>query len=226
MGQYSISKSWKEADLRISFGKLRSHPTDDAMLTLSNMEWLGASHDDLLFADRQAHRQNATVMQIVEFPPHLALLDAITAVPDGLVGMMGSRQPLNPGRLYVGSDAVAVDAVVTRHLGTVDPRAYLHMRTACTWLGLTHLQPMVHGCDSILPGWRGPRHTSWSALLSLLAFPLYVLASRRGSIFVPVMDEQAFPPTAPVGFFLRCARWAVRRLLGLPTVSVKQKFKS
>ena len=217
MGQDTIARTWKEADLRISFGKLRSHPTDEAMLTLSNLEWLGASHDDLLFAERQAHRQNATIMQIVEFPPHLALLDAVRAVPDGVVGMMGSRRLLAPGRLYVGSDAVAVDAVAVRHLGIADPRIVLHLRTACIWLGLTRLEPEVRGCDTPLTGWRGPRSNGWTALLCLLAFPLYVLASRRGAVFVPAMDEGAFPPTAQVGRCLRSVRWLVRRVLGLRT---------
>ena len=217
MGQHTIARTWKEADLRISFGKLRSHPTDDAMLTLSNLEWLGASHDDLLFAERQAHRQNATIMQIVEFPPHLALLDAVSAVPDGVVGMMGCRRPLAPGRIYVGADALAVDVVAARHLGMSDPRQLLHIRTVCTWLGLTHLAPQVIGCDTPLPDWRGPRHNGWSAFLCLLAFPLYVLASRRGAVFVPAMDEQAFPPSTPVGRCLRVTRRLVRRILGLRT---------
>ncbi|MBA3697513.1 MAG: DUF362 domain-containing protein [Planctomycetes bacterium] len=215
MGQGSIARTWKDADLRISFGKLRSHPIDDAMLTLSNLEWLGASHDDLLFAERQAHRQNATVMQIVEFPPHLALLDAVSAVPDGVVGMMGTRRALHPGRLYVGGDALAVDVVAARHLGIADPQTVLHLRTACTWLGVTRPQVAVHGCDTLLAGWRGPRHSGWSAFLCLLAFPLYVLASGRGTVFVPAMDEGRFPPTRPVGLVLRSVRRIVRRILGL-----------
>ncbi len=66
-----------------------------------------------------------------------------------------------------------------------------------------------------MAGWRGPYHSEFSALLSLLAFPVYVLGSGRGSLFVPEMDEQAFPPLAPAGLFLRLGRGAVRRLLGL-----------
>jgi uncharacterized protein (DUF362 family) len=219
MGQDSIARTWKDADLRISFGKLRSHPIDDAMLTLSNLEWLGASHDDLLFAERQAHRQNATIMQIVEFPPHLALLDAVRAVPDGVVGMMGARRPLSPGRLYLSPDALGLDVVAARHLGINDPLSVLHLRTACTWFGVTRPHPPVSGCDRPLAGWRGPRHSGWTALLCLLAFPLYVLASGRGAVFVPAMDEQAFPPRRPVGWCLRLVRRLVRRILGLRITS-------
>lgn len=217
LGQHGIAATWAAADLRVSFGKLRSHPVDTAMLTLSNLEWLGAPGGDLLFAERQAQRDTATMMQVVDFPPHLALLDATVAVPDGVTGMLGCRRPLAPGRLYAGRDALAVDTVAARHLGVADPRDALFLRTACRWLGVGQLAPQVLGCDLPLAGWRGPRHSGTAALLSLLAFPLYVFASGRGALFVPVMDPQAFPPRRPVGAGLRVGRWAVRRLLGLPT---------
>ena len=52
-------------------------------------------------------------------------------------------------------------------------------------------------------------------LLSFLAYPVYVFGSGRGSLFVPEMDEQAFPPLEPVPFHRRVLRAALRRLLGL-----------
>jgi uncharacterized protein (DUF362 family) len=217
MAQYTISRTWRDADLRISFGKLRSHPIDEAILSLSNLEWLGASYDDLLFAERQAHRHTATMMQVVEFPPHLALIDAYAHVPDGVVGMMGSRHARALRRIYAGIDALAVDAVAARHLGLRDPRQALFIRTAGNWLGVKAMEPRVLGCDQPIPRWRGPRHSGTSAILSMLAFPLYVFASGRGAVFVPAMDEQAFPPVGRVGWCLRLARWVVRRILGLQT---------
>jgi len=37
MAQTTISQTWKEADFRISFGKMRSHPIEMAYLTLGNL---------------------------------------------------------------------------------------------------------------------------------------------------------------------------------------------
>jgi hypothetical protein len=52
-------------------------------------------------------------------------------------------------------------------------------------------------------------------LLSLLAFPVYVLGSGRGALFVPQMDQESFPLDGPEGFTLRIGRRAMQRLLGL-----------
>jgi hypothetical protein len=52
-------------------------------------------------------------------------------------------------------------------------------------------------------------------MLSFVAYPVYVFGSGRGSLFVPEMDEQAFPPLRAVSFSQRVLRAALRRLLGL-----------
>jgi len=52
-------------------------------------------------------------------------------------------------------------------------------------------------------------------MLSFVAYPVYVFGSGRGSLFVPEMDEKAFPPLQRVSFPQRVLRSALRRLLGL-----------
>ena len=51
--------------------------------------------------------------------------------------------------------------------------------------------------------------------LLLLALPVYDWGGGRGTLFVPEMDEEAFPPLHPEGRLLRFGRRAVRRLVGL-----------
>ena len=46
IGVYHICGAWRNADFRISFGKLKSHPTEIAMLTIANLEWLGGNCED------------------------------------------------------------------------------------------------------------------------------------------------------------------------------------
>ena len=215
MAQNSVSRSWRDADFRISFAKMRSHPVELAYLTLGNVEWLGARCDQFMFCERQAQRETAIMMLLDSCPPHFAILEAWDQVPDGLVGVMGCKRPRAPLRFYAGEDAVAVDVVAARHIGIHDPRDSSILRAAFHWFGASDTQPEVVGCDEPVRPWKGPYHSEISTLLSLIAYPTYVLGSGRGKLFVPEMDEEAFPPLSPPSMPLRAARRAVQSLIGL-----------
>jgi uncharacterized protein (DUF362 family) len=215
MAQHTVGRTWKEADFRISFGKMRSHPVEMVYLTVPNLEALGARCEEFLFVERQAHRDTGVMMLLSDFPPHVALLDAYDQAADGLVGMMGCPRPKSPRRLYAGADALAVDLVAARHLGVRDPHASQILRAACHWFGDPSGHIEVAGCDEPVRGWRGPYADDLSTLLSFLAYPVYEHGSGRGALFVPEMDERAFPPVSREGPLLRLARRAVRSLLGL-----------
>ena len=58
-------------------------------------------------------------------------------------------------------------------------------------------------------------HNEFSAFLSLVSYPVYVLGSGRGALFVPEMDEEVFPPKDSPSVPLRAARSAVRAMIGL-----------
>jgi len=215
LAQYTVSRTWKEADFRISFPKLRSHPVEIAYLSAGNVEWMGGRCDQFLFVERQAHRETAIMMLLDEFPPHFALVDGYDLAADGLVGVMGCPRPPSPRRLYAGGDALAVDLVAGRHVGLRDPRQSSILRAALHWFGEPAEPVEIVGCDEPVAGWRTPYHNELSAFLSFVAFPVYVLGSGRGALFVPEMDAHAFPPLRPEGFLMRASRRAVRRLLGL-----------
>ncbi|HUQ68369.1 MAG TPA: DUF362 domain-containing protein [Planctomycetaceae bacterium] len=215
MAQYTIARSWRDADFRISFPKIRSHPIEMALLSMGNVEWVGGRCDEYLFLERQADRATAIMMLLDEFPPHFAILDGFENAPDGLVGVMGCRRPRELRRFYAGSDALAVDTVALQHLGVKEPQYGSILRTARHWFGGSPRTITIVGETSPMTGWRGPYSNELRALLSMLAYPVYVMGSGRGQLFVPEMDEQAFPPIAREGWFLKLRRRAVRRLLGL-----------
>jgi uncharacterized protein (DUF362 family) len=215
MAQNTISRNWKEADFRISFGKMRSHPIEMAYLTIGNLEWMGGRCDEFLFVERQAHRETALMMLLDGFPPDFVLLDAYDQASDGLVGVMGCPRPPAPRRVYAGEDALSVDLVAARHMGVREPEQTNILRAACHWFGDPRAHIEVVGTNENLRGWRGPYETEFSTMLSFVAYPVYVFGSGRGSLFVPEMDEQAFPPLQRVSFFHRVLRAALRRLLGL-----------
>jgi uncharacterized protein (DUF362 family) len=215
LAQYSVGRTWQEADFRITFGKMRSHATEQVYLTVGNLEGLGARCDQFLFAERQAHRDTAVMMLMSDFPPDFALLDAYDSAADGLVGMMGCPRPQTPTRLYAGTDALALDMVAARHMGLPDPRYSSLLNTACHWFGDPTPHTEVIGTDTPLLDWRGPYHSEWTTFLSLLAYPVYEFGSGRGTLFVPEMDLQAFPLLKQEGLLLRLGRRGLQLFLGL-----------
>lgn len=211
LGADTISRAWRDADVRIVLGKLRSHPTTAATLTIDAAEGLGLRHDDALFGDRQTERDTAVMMALDAFPPHLAVLDAWENVPDGLLGMMGTDNPLQPRRIYASTDAVALDVVAARHVGA-DPDLAM-ARAAIDWFGDPSANVRIDGPDTAIHAFRTPDHQRRSTLLSLLANPVFTHASGRGALFLPTFDEAAFPPVGPVGPALHAARAVVRRIV-------------
>ena len=214
LGQESVSRAWRDASLRITFAKLRSHPVDVAHLSLANLEWLGTRCEAFLFTERQARRETALMMLLDDFPPHFALIEGWDSAADGVVGVMGCPSPPAPYRLYCGVDALAVDAVAARHVGLDDAADSGTLAAARDWFGHSGAAAVL-GPDQPIAGWRNPYGTEISALLSGLAWPVYVTGSGRGSLFLPEMDEEAFPPLQRPSWALRAARSVVRRVIGL-----------
>jgi len=129
--------------------------------------------------------------------------------------MMGCRNPKFLGRFYAGGDALAVDTVALGHLGVTESQQGSVLRSAGHWFGDSPRDIQVIGETSNIAGWNGPYSNELWALLSMMAYPVYVMGSGRGELFMPEMDEQAFPPIAREGWFLKFRRRVVRRLLGL-----------
>lgn len=215
MAQYGISRTWSEADFRISFCKIRSHPLELSMLSLANIEWLGAKCEDFIFVDRKADRSTSIMMLLDAFPPHYALLDAYDQCPDGLVGMMGCKYPKTPRRFYLGADALAVDMVAARHtrLKSLPKTGIIY--SANIWFGGWSEEIETIGTDEVIPNWRSPVHNRLWAALSFLSFPMYTFFSNRGSYFIPEMDTDAFPERGKAGLFTRMMRNLNRRVTGL-----------
>ena len=219
LAQRTISRTWRDAAFRISFAKMRSHPIELAYLTVANCEWLGGRCDEYLFFERQAQRQTAIMMLLDEFPPHFAIIDAYDSAADGIIGVMGCPRPPAPRRLYAGDDALAVDLVAGRHMNMRATREASILRAATHWFGEPSGEAKVAGCDEPVAPWRGPYDNELWAMLSMMAYPVYVVGSGRGTVWVPEMDEAAFPPVEPESRMLKIVRGAARRLVGLHHVS-------
>jgi hypothetical protein len=215
MAQSTISRTWSTADLRIVFSKLRTNPSELAHLSLSSLEGLGERQDQILFPDRQVHYRAAMMMVVDAFEPDFAFVDAYEQAADGPFGVMGCRTPAAPLRIYAGRDALAVDSVVLRDTGVPDPFLSPMLRSALHWFGAPAEPEAVHGDVGPIPGFRNPYHNGVSTMLSMAAYPVYVYGSVGGALFVPEMDESAFPPLTPPSTPVRIVRRAAQLAFGL-----------
>ncbi|MDF1667467.1 MAG: hypothetical protein P1V97_37345 [Planctomycetota bacterium] len=217
MADSVVSRDWRDAELRLSFGKLRSHPIDLAYMTVNNLEGLGTKTTEYLFFDRLAQRCTPVLMMLEEFPPDFALLDAYHHVPDGLAGIMGTRRPRHPLRFYGARDALSLDLLVAKHIrAKVEKNSPLY-KTAIHWFGDPRKDIHVTGETQSLRSWRGPHNGAFSSVLAALSYPVYQFGSQRGAVFVPSFDERAFPPKKRASAFLKTARRSIQSLLGLPS---------
>lgn len=212
---YSVSKTWRDADVRITFGKLRTHPVELVYLALANLEGIGARCDEFLFSDRQAHRDAALMTTANAFVPHFALIDAYDSAADGLVGVMACSRPRRPRRLYAGLDTIAVDVACASHVGVRNPRSASLLRTAFDWFGDPRSALRVVGEDAPIANWSGARDGDFRTFLGSIAYPVYEWGSLRGSLIVPEFDLEAFPPITPPGAFVRAVRAITRFIVGI-----------
>jgi len=211
--QSTISLAWKEADLRIVVGKLRSHPVDFGHHALGSMQGVGPRIEDFLFDERRADRDVVLLAPLLEFPPHFALIDAFDSAADGISGILGRSRPIAPRRIYGGRDVLSVEWVANRHLGAPVPDTAPLVATAMDWFGEPELE--IDGIDTPIAGWRHPTSDEWMRLLSLIAYPTYELLSDRGASFVGHIDEAAFPPLEAPSLYVRLSRRIARAVLQL-----------
>ncbi len=213
VGQHGVSATWRDADVRIALGKLRSNPSHLVHLTLNSLESLGRRVDELLFADRQGDLATGLVMLLDEFPPDLALLDATHHAPNGLTGILGDPTPSHPGRLYASLDPLALDLVAARHMGIERFPAGSVLAVALDWFDDPRDTTLVDGVDAPITDFDSPQRNDLTVLLSSLAYPVYQLGGDRGSWWVPRMDPAAFP-ARPASLVARAVRPVLRAAFG------------
>ena len=160
------------------------------------------------------HR-TATLMTLDVAPPDFAIVDAWAPVADGPLGVMACRRPSRVRRIYAGADALSVDASVLADMGFPNPRTSVIYRETDQWFGRAGLPSEVGGEPGPLEGFRAPQRSIWFRFISATAAPMYFHFSGRGSLFVPRMDESAFPPLTPPRLGVRLVRRTAQLAFGL-----------
>lgn len=212
LGHESISRTWKEADVRIVFAKMRTNPSWLVHLTTQNMESLGRRLEEMLFHERSADLSSGVMMMLDTMPPHLALLDATHHVPDGLTGILGDPSPCHPGRMYAAYDPIALDVVAARHMGLTQLPRHSALPLAIDWFDDPGPHTTVDGPDTRIATLSSPHRNDFTIFLSALAYPVYVFGGDHGNLWVPRMDPLAFPLLRSETVLEGIARPALRAL--------------
>lgn len=209
----TVGRTWRDADLRVSFAKLKTHPVERFALSLWNLSTAVSQDGRFLFSDRIAE-PCAAIMELLDaFPVHFGVIDAFERCADGIMGAIACPHPKDPLRFYAGRDLLSLDAVAARHMGVEEPRVGSIYDEALYWFGDPRDVIVVDGVDNPILLWREVGSGVRGKVLGPFAKVVYQRFSARGALFAPAMDPERFPPLwrAPV---VTVAQALVRRIVG------------
>ena len=138
LGDHPVSRSWRDADFRISFAKNKTHAYAYYTLTLKNI--YGALPLANKFKEYHCDRDiyHTTIEYLTAFPVHFGLVDAYLSA-DGPFGIFADTRPNQTYTIIGGADLVAVDWVAASKMG-IDPMISKYMRLAVKTFG----KPEIH----------------------------------------------------------------------------------
>jgi cholesterol oxidase len=213
LGQHPVSRTWREADFRISFAKNKTHCYAYYTLTIKNI--YGALSLPNKFKEYHCERgiYGTTIEFLKAYPVHFGIIDAWCGA-DGPFGVFASTAPRDTRTVIGGQDLVAVDWVGATLMG-LDPLVSPYMRLAVDAFG----KPRI-----VLDGDPTP-YRPWLNVPSELAlFTNEGLDAQYhfGNVFYMAcshMDPQAFPekPGAMWKRFLRTLSMPLRETFFVQT---------
>lgn len=214
MGVYAMGRTWRDAAFRVSFAKLKTHPTAVGQLTLRNTGTAVPQNGEYFFDDRLSDFSRIAAAVVYDFPPHFGLVDGYAHAADGLMGVIADPTPKHPKVILAGADCASVDYVGLWLMGERDPARAPDLRAVIELFGDPRERGSVLGDLTPLADWDRADAGLIGASLTAFASPVYASFSQRGALFMAVMDPIAFPPKGET-LALSMARKALRVLLGI-----------
>ena len=212
MGLYEIGKSWRDADVRISFAKMKTHVNTVGALTIRNVVTVVPQFGDHIFTGRLSDLQTVMMSLLHDFPPHFGIIDGYENAADGLMGFMADPTPKHPRLFVAGTDVICVDYAGLCLMGERDPTRALDIRAAIEWFGDPRARGYLLGEMTPIPDWDLAAN-GFTAPLAAISLPIYTALSGHGSYFAADMDPEAFP-SLDTSKALTAVRGVLRTLLG------------
>jgi uncharacterized protein (DUF362 family) len=199
LGVHPVPLTWRDADMRISFAKNKTHCYAYYTLTLKNV--YGSLALPNKFKEYHCNRgiYATTIDYLRAFPVHFGLVDGWLSA-DGPFGIFADPVPNETRTILGGADLVAVDWVASTRMG-LDPMVSPYMPLAVKAFG----KPEIELIGDASP-WRPWLNVP--VLLSLFTNRGLDASHYFGNIFYAAcaqMDETAFPPRRQ-GWFISLLR--------------------
>ncbi len=206
LGQHFVGRTWRDAQMRISFAKNKTHSWSYYTLGIKNTYGALPMQNKLREYHTKREIYYPTIDALRHFPLHYCLVDA-TLSSDGQFGIFANRNPKKTDTIIGGRDAIATDWVGASKMG-LHPMVSRFMREAC----------FAFGTPEIV--WRGDRsrYAPWENVYAAMA-EFWDWAEERyefsSLIFhaLEVMDGH-FPPVKR-SWYVRVVRWLTGWIRGL-----------
>ena len=189
LGKHPVSRLWRDADYRITFGKLKTHFSDRYALNIFNISLALPMEDRLMMYPTQKAAAKAVTALLEAFPVHFSFIDGITAA-DGVIGLVRRPRSRTPGIIIAGQSLLATESLAAQMMG-IDPFESVYTRMASERLGgMTPYK--VIGDVVLLNPWRNVR----SALVGL-ATTIMERFPKFANLYLPLSVgriDPCFPP--------------------------------
>ncbi len=119
LGKHWVGPTWRDADLRISFAKNKTHVFCHYTLTLKNVYGTLPMQDKLREYHTRREYDWPTIETLKHFPVHFGIIDAIYS-GDGHFGVIVDPTPNPTNTMIAGENLIAVDWVGAKKMG-LDP---------------------------------------------------------------------------------------------------------
>ncbi len=232
LGRHFVSQFWRDADYRITFGKLKTHYATRYALNLANISLALPMEDRLVTYPTEMDEARAVTALMEAFPVHFSLIDGITAA-DGVLGYVRRPRSRVPGIIIAGQNIFATENLGAQLMG-VDPFESVLTRLAATRLGGMMPYKLI-GNPVLLKPWKNVRSALVGAVTALMEkFPTWA------EYWLPMVvgnPDPCFPPKGDAHSIKRRRRlawllgarpigvWLTRRD-GLITAFKKRRLRS
>lgn len=119
LGKHFVGPTWRDADIRISFAKNKTHVFSHYTLTLKNIYGTLPMQNKLKEYHTKREYDWPTIETLKHFPVHFGIIDAIYSA-DGHFGVMVDPTPVHTKTMIAGENLMAVDWVGAKKMG-LDP---------------------------------------------------------------------------------------------------------
>ncbi len=150
LGHHFVGPTWRDAQLRLSFAKNKTHTWAYYTLSLKNTYGCLPMQNKLREYHHDREIYYPTTDALRHFPLHFCLIDASLSA-DGQFGIFADTHPNKTETIIGGRDPIAVDWVAASKMG-LNPMLSRYMREAVAAFGRPEV---VHlGDRTRYPGWR------------------------------------------------------------------------